>query len=286
LPQIPDRFKNFTFRIYPEITKNFLKERDSIMKRNNHVSMIFAMAAILGLSGSLLANQTSDRIESSARKSYVFMTYLNGDDISIQTTNDSAVTLTGTVSEWSHRSLAEETVLGLPGVLRVENKLEVKSGKPDESSDVWTGMKVKFMLMFHRNVSSLKTEVDVKDGIVTLRGSATSEAQKDLTTEYARDVEGVKSVKNDMTVEKAKNKTVEKVTDFIDDASITAQVRLALLFHRGTSVIKTKVETKDGIVTISGLAKNSAEKELAGKLVNNINGVKGLKNKMSIGPAL
>jgi hypothetical protein len=36
-------------------------------------------------------------------------------------------------------------------------------------------------------VSAGKTEVDVKDGIVTLRGEATSQAQKDLTTEYAKE---------------------------------------------------------------------------------------------------
>jgi osmotically-inducible protein OsmY len=261
-----------------------LKERGYIMKLTHPARMIMAVVAVLGASSVLLATQMNDRVESSARKSYVFITYLNGDDISIKTTNDSIVTLTGTVSEWSHRSLAEETVLGLPGVLRVENKLEVKSGKPDESSDVWTGMKVKFMLLFHKNVSSLKTEVDVKDGIVTLHGPASSEAQKELTTEYAKDVEGVKSVKNDMTVEKTRNTTVEKVTEFIDDASITGQVKLALLFHRGTSIIKTKVETKDGIVTVSGVAKSSAEKELVGKLVTNIKGVKELKNKITIGP--
>jgi hyperosmotically inducible periplasmic protein len=131
-------------------------------------------------------------------------------------------------------------------------------------------------------VSNLKTEVDVKDGIVTLHGQVSTEAQKELTTEYVKDVEGVKSVKNDMAVEKTKNTTVEKVGDFIDDASITAQVKLALLFHRSTNVIKTKVDTKNSIVTVSGEAKNSAEKELVGKLVKDINGVKSLRNKMTI----
>jgi hyperosmotically inducible protein len=254
------------------------------MKRIYPIAMLIAALGILAAAGALPANRTSDRIESSARKSYVFITYLNADDISIKTTEDSIVTLTGTVSEWSHRSLAEETVLGFPGVVRVDDKLEVKGGHPDESSDVWTGMKVRFTLMFHRNVSSMKTEVDVKDGVVTLRGQAASEAQKELTTEYAKDVEGVKSVKNDMTVAKTKNATVEKVTAFIDDASITAQVKLALLFHRGTSAIKTKVETKDGVVTVSGAAKNGAEKELVGKLATNITGVKEVKNKITIGP--
>jgi hyperosmotically inducible periplasmic protein len=252
------------------------------MIKLNPVSMILSAVVVLCAGGVLLATQMSDRIESSAKNSYAFKTYLKGDDIKIDVMNDSNVTLTGTVSEWSHRSMAEETVLGLPGVLRVENKLEVNGGHPDETSDAWIGMKVKFMLFFHKNVSGLKTDVDVKDGIVTLHGQASTEAQKELTTEYAKDVDGVKSVKNDMAVEKTKKTAVDKVGEYVDDASITAQVKLALLFHKSTSAIKTKVETKNGVVTVSGIAKNGAEKELVGKLVNNIKGVKGLKNKMTI----
>lgn len=269
------------------------------MKKLNALPLMTVTATIiLGTTWALLAAQMGDRVESSAKKSYVFMTYLKGDDIKIQTANDSIVTLTGTVSEWSHRSLAEETVAELPGVKSVNNKLEIKGEKPPENSDIWTGMKVKTMLMFHRNVSGLGTDIDVKNGVVTLHGKASSEAQKELTTEYAADVEGVKSVKNDMIVEKPVKATVEKesaekvtvkkdnenpVSDYIDDASITAQVKLALLFHRSTSAIKTKVATKDGIVTVSGVAKNAAEKDLVSKLVNDIKGVKVLKNEMTIG---
>jgi osmotically-inducible protein OsmY len=50
----------------------------------------------------------------------------------------------------------------------------------------------------------LKTDVSVKDVIVTLRGDAASEAQKELTTEYAKDVTGVKDVKKEMTVTESK----------------------------------------------------------------------------------
>ena len=252
------------------------------MKRLNPKTMIMTAVTILWALGTLPATQTSDRIESSAKKSYVFKTYLKADDIKIQTTNDSTVILTGTVSGWSHRSLAEETVAGLPGVMHVTNKLEIKGVQPVEKSDAWIGMKVKTMLMFHRNVSGLKTDVDVKEGVVTLHGHATSEAQKDLTSEYAGDVDGVQSVKNDMTVEKSGKSTVEKVTASIDDASITAQVKLALLFHRSTSSLNTKVETKNGIVTVRGVAKNGAEKDFVGKLVNDIKGVNGLNNEMTI----
>jgi len=37
---------------------------------------------------------------------------------------------------------------------------------------------VKYTLLFHRSVSTVDTQVDVKDGIVTLRGEANSQAQK------------------------------------------------------------------------------------------------------------
>ena len=170
------------------------------MKVTCRVTLMAASVAMLAISMPVHASKMDDRIESSARKSYVFKTYLKTDDIKIQSV-DGAVTLTGTVSEESHKSLARETVANLPGVKSVDNRLEVKGDCPAENSDAWLMMKVKTTLLFHRSVSGFKTEVnDVKDGIVTLRGEATSQAQKDLTTEYAKGVEGVKDVKNEMTV--------------------------------------------------------------------------------------
>ncbi|PIP04951.1 MAG: transport-associated protein [Syntrophobacterales bacterium CG_4_8_14_3_um_filter_49_14] len=243
------------------------------------VVMIVAVVALLMTSVSVQASKMDDRIESSARKSYVFKTYLTGDDIKIQSI-DGVVTLTGTVSEESHKSLALETVAGLPGVKSVDNRLEVKGERHAENSDAWLTTKVKTMLLFHRNVSAM-TEVNTKDGIVTLRGHASSQAQKDLTTEHVKDVEGVKDVKNEMTVIKTSKKT-QTVGEKIDDASITSQVKMTLLYHRSTSALHTEVKTKNGVVTLGGKAKNAAEKELAAKFANDVNGVKGVENRMTI----
>ena len=241
--------------------------------------MLVAAVALLVLSVPVHASKMDSRIESSAKKSHVFINYLKGDDITIQS-KDGAVTLTGTVSEESHKSLAQETVAGLPGVKSVDNRLEVKGERPAENSDAWLTTKVKTMLLFHRNVSAM-TEVNTKDGIVTLQGEATSQAQKDLTTEYAKDVEGVKDVKNEMAVTKTSKKT-QTVGEKIDDASITAQVKMTLLYHRSTSALNTSVTTKKGVVTLSGKASNAAEKDLATKFANDVNGVKGVKNRMTI----
>ena len=243
------------------------------------VVMMFAVVALLMLSMPVQASKMDNSIESSAKKSYVFQTYLKADDIKVKS-EDGAVSLTGTVSEESHKSLAQDTVADIPGVKSVDNKLEVKGESPAEMSDAWITAKVKTMFLFHQNVSAM-TEVSTKNGIVTLQGKAANEAQKDLTTEYAKDVEGVKGVNNEMTLGKIAKKK-QTVGQKIDDASITAQVKMTLLYHRSTSALKTSVTTKRGVVTLSGKVKNSAEKDLAAKYAKDVNGVKGVNNRMTI----
>jgi osmotically-inducible protein OsmY len=249
------------------------------MKAINSVFIKLAAMALLALSVPAFASVMDSRIESSARQSYVFKTYLQGDDIKIES-KDSAVTMTGTVSEESHKSLARDTVAGLPGVKSVDSRLEVKGENSVKNSNAWLTTKVKTSLLFHRSVSA-GTKVDVKDGVVTLRGDASSQAQRELTTEYAKDVEGVKDVNNEMTVTKRSEKT-ETAGEKIDDASITAQVKMTLLYHHSTSALNTKVETKNGVVILHGKADNAAEIKLATKLAKDVNGVKEVKNRMAI----
>ena len=234
-------------------------------------------AVVLAFSGPVHACACFEKL---AKKSYVFKTYLKGDDIKIES-KDGAVALTGTVSEESHKSLAQETVASLPGVKSVDNRLEVKGERPAEKSDAWISTKVKTTLLFHRSVSAM-TEVNTKDGIVTLKGDADNQAQKDLTTEYAKDVDGVKDVQNEMVVSKTAKKTHTTVGEKIDDASITALVKMTLLYHRSTSALNTKVETKHGVVTLTGEAKNASAKELATKFVKDVHGVKSVNNQMTI----
>jgi hyperosmotically inducible protein len=250
------------------------------MKTKYSVTLLAAVAALLATSMPVLASKMDDRIESSAKKSYVFKNYLKNNDIKVES-KDGVVTLTGTVDEESHKSLAQETVAGLPGVKSVDNKLSVKGERPAENSDAWLITKVKTTLLFHRNVSAL-TEVSAKDGIVTLRGEAVSTAEKDLTTEYTKDIEGVKDVNNEMTVSSSPKKK-ETIGAKLDDASITAQVKLVLLGHRSTSAVQTKVETKNGVVILSGKAKDAAEIDLVTKYVSDIKGVKRVNNRMTVG---
>ncbi|UJX41189.1 BON domain-containing protein [Desulfovibrio sp. JY] len=262
--------------------------------------VLLAVLAFLLLRGDrMFASAMDDDIETAVKKSYVFTTVLKGDAIRIQS-RDGAVTLSGTVSEEYSKSLARETILGLPGVVSVDNQLTMKSAVPSANSDGWLLAKVKSTLLFHRSVSAMATQVSVTGGVVVLRGQATSEAQIDLATEYARDVDGVKKVTNEMTVapadveiggnpisekrvgEKTMGDKMDAMGESVDDASTNALVKMALLSHRSTNALNTTAETKEGVVTLGGKARNAAEKDLATKLVSDVYGVKRVVNNMTI----
>ncbi len=163
------------------------------------LTLAAVVSTMLITSTPVRAADTDSRIESSAAKSYTFKTTLKDDSIKVDS-KDGVVTLTGTVADASDKSLAENTVASLPGVKSVDNQLVVSGEQPAEHSDAWITMKVKTALLFHRNVSATGTSVYTKDGVVTLQGVASSIAEKELTTEYAKDIDNVKEVKNDMTI--------------------------------------------------------------------------------------
>ena len=238
------------------------------------------VAVILSMSISAYASDMDDQIESSFKKSFVYKTYLKDEHIKIAS-KDGVVTLSGEVFDDAHKPMAGNTAEAITGVKSVDNKIVIREDRLPENSDTWIRMKVQTALVFHSNVSASKTEVTVKNGVVTLKGEASSSAKKELTTQYAKEVEGVKSVINNMKLAKP-----ESMGEKMDDASITAQVKMTLLLHSSTSAIRTSVTTKDGVAMVSGKAQNAAEVDLVTKLVEDVDGVIGVVNTMSIDASL
>ncbi|MBL8014118.1 MAG: BON domain-containing protein, partial [Candidatus Omnitrophica bacterium] len=87
---------------------------------------------------------------------------------------------------------------------------------------------------------------------------------------------------NEMTVVQSPNELKPTLGEKIDDASITAQVKMAFLAHHSTSAFKTGVETNNGVVTLSGDVPNGAGKDMATKVAGNVNGVTNVVNNMII----
>ncbi|MGA2018256.1 MAG: BON domain-containing protein [Opitutaceae bacterium] len=245
------------------------------MKTRTQIAFLLAATLPVALFAS---SSTDSKIEDAAKASYNYRTVLEN-HVTVKA-NDGVVTLTGIVQDKGERSLAEDTVENLPGVVSVNNEIVVKS-EIVEHSDAWIALKIRSELLVKANVSATATKVDVKDGIVTLTGTAESLAQKDLTEVYAKDIDNVKSVRNELVVE-APAAGSSTVGETIDDASITTQVKFALLSHRSTSALSTKVTTDNAVVSITGVAGTDAEKSLVTKLAQDTRGVKSVVNDMTV----
>jgi hyperosmotically inducible periplasmic protein len=244
------------------------------MKTQIRIALLLAAT----LPVAMFASSNDSKIEDAAKSSYNYRTVLDG-RVTVKS-NEGVVTLTGTVQDKDDKALAQDTVENLPGVVSVDNQISVKSDAP-EHSDAWIAMKVRGELLVKANVSATATKVDVKDGVVTLSGNVQNLAQKDLTEAYTKDIDNVKAVRNDLVVAPA-GSTGDTAGEVIDDASITSQVKFALLSHRSTSAMATKVTTENAVVNITGVADSDAEKALVTKLAQDTRGVKSVVNDMSV----
>jgi osmotically-inducible protein OsmY len=70
----------------------------------------------------------------------------------------------------------------------------------DNSEDLWIWTKTRGALAYADDFRDATIDVDVENDVVTLSGTVPNEAQKAKAEEIARSIEGVKSVKNDITV--------------------------------------------------------------------------------------
>jgi hyperosmotically inducible periplasmic protein len=172
-------------------------------------------------------------------------------DVSVANGN---VTLTGTAETAAEKSLAGEYAADIKGVKNVDNKIMVVANADKERAE-WKADKA------HADMKNEKEHLKAdKDRAVAKADAKYDDARRDMNRDVNR----------------------RDMGDKIDDASITAQVKGSLAISRSASAIRTEVTTREGVVTLRGEAKNSAEKELAGKIAKDIRGVRDVNNEITV----
>jgi hyperosmotically inducible periplasmic protein len=68
----------------------------------------------------------------------------------------------------------------------------------------------------------------------------------------------------------------------VDDAGVTAKVNAALAKDKDLSAIKIDVDTKDGVVTLSGPAPSATAKQRASEIARSVSGVTSVNNQLTI----
>lgn len=121
------------------------------------------------------------------------------------------VTLSGTVDSDIARDLAGRLALNTPGVVSVDNLLEVSLNKATlehnaavaasvrarDIADSWISTKVRSTFLYSSNINSHDIVVDTHDGVVTLTGKVGSVVERAFAIELAQHIRGVKGVLSD-----------------------------------------------------------------------------------------
>ena len=76
----------------------------------------------------------------------------------------------------------------------------------------------------------------------------------------------------------------ESVGAYVDDATITTQIKSRFIENKNVDAASIKVETLNGTVMLSGFAKNVTEKTTAETIARGVNGVKSVRNEIAVRP--
>ena len=168
-----------------------------------------------------------------------------------------------------------------------------RSDQPIDDSVITTRIKAKFLK--DKQVRADNIEVKTVNGDVELFGKARSKAKAAHAVSLARQVKGVKSVKNDIEIippetaargdkKPGKDRTAGKRRSDqpVDDTLITTKVKAKMAKDKQVSAINIHVKTVNGVVELSGTAKSMDESSKAASLASGIKGVKSVTNNIKV----
>jgi hyperosmotically inducible protein len=138
--------------------------------------------------------------------------------------------------------------------------------------------KVKSALISDKTADADEINVESYKGVVQLNGFVDNAKEKAQAETVAKAVDGVKGVENNLQIKQASQTT----GGAIDDSSITAKVKSALIDSDATKAGDIKVETRGGVVQLSGFVSNQAQKDAATKVAQSVTGVKAVNNGLGI----
>ncbi|MBB6094471.1 hyperosmotically inducible protein [Povalibacter uvarum] len=168
-------------------------------------------------------------------------------------------------------------MLGVSLALGSASVLADNAGKSDSTI---TGS-VKSALISNDQTKARQINVETKDGVVQLNGFVDSATAKAAAETTAKNVEGVKSVKNNLSIRDPNRSTGEAV----DDTVIAAKVKGEIAGKAGLGTASdVNVEVNSGVVELSGFVATADEKAKAAEVARSINGVKSVKNNISLKP--
>jgi osmotically-inducible protein OsmY len=155
------------------------------------------------------------------------------------------------------------------------------------STDAGLETKVKAKLAADSTVKAHRIEVEARDHVVTLTGSVNAQVEKDQALTLARDTKGVQRVVDMISVRTASGEgdapePGRTVGEVFDDAGITMAVKGRLLDDPQVKGLGIDVDTREGVVYLTGSVHSPAEQQRAVELARGTEHVRDVVNNLTI----
>jgi hyperosmotically inducible periplasmic protein len=239
----------------------------------------FALLIMIFLAASFLACKATDdaRITTEVKTKITDDEMLDASDINVDT-KGGVVTLEGKVLGKDQEAQAIQLARSVPNVKDVVSRLQIEpqvgSTDPDEKLEETaekTGEKLE--------------ETGEKIGETAEKTGEKLEETAEKTGEKLEETAEKTGEKIEETADKAKDKMEDvNIGGAVDDASTTAKVKMALAKDDTVAAYKIDVDTKNGVVTLTGKVKSSTEAEQAVKVAESIEGVKKVNSVLKVEP--
>lgn len=161
---------------------------------------------------------------------------------------------------------------------KIDSSMKKVDGYMDDSGIT---AKAKAALVDDDAIKSTDISVKTHSGVVTLSGFVTSQDQAEKAVAVVQKIEGVKSVSDKLHVRDSKSSSVK---GYAGDAATTSEIKAKLLADDIIPSRNVKVETTDGVVQLSGHVANQAQSDRAESIAKAIEGVKSVKNDLTVKP--
>jgi hyperosmotically inducible protein len=171
-------------------------------------------------------------------------------------------------------------VAALVGVVAVASLPAQAQKSAGESLDDSTiNATVKAELIANASTKARQINVETYKSVVQLSGFVESETEKADAERVASAVAGVREVRNSIVVA-----VRPPVSQRIADGVTTGRVKAALIDDKDVSSNQINVETRAGVVQLSGFVLNEKRRERAAFVASRVEGVQRVENALVIKP--
>jgi hyperosmotically inducible protein len=178
-----------------------------------------------------------------------------------------------------NRSIVKFAILAVAAVsLAACSATRTQKTAGEQVDDSVLTSKVKAALVESDSTKAHQIDVETFRGTVQLNGFVDSADARAAAGRVASSVEGVQRVDNNLAVQ-ASSRSAGEV---IDDSVVTAKVKAALIADKNVKAHEVNVETREGVVQLSGFVDSTDAKSTAGEVARRVSGVKDVRNELQV----